>query len=369
MGYRSRNIHNNYQCVFTWCKSELVLHRWLIERRIHMACLYFDLALFTNRTIGMTSFSIGTNRTIGTNGPSELPCTQPDHMGNLSPLNKMHIHQQNHWNDVLFYWYQSYHWYQWTIGSALYPARSRGKIIQNHWNDIIFYWYQSYHWYQWTIGLTNRIRLCILDMCFRNGFCVFWGKSKTDHEPIKSTPSEDFSDQIQIWIFDIHNLSGFLGKDLKKVFFTSGFPNKNGAQQMLYDILTEPMLVRRLNFEPLGTFHSMFVIYIHSQTASKPLRVMFFVRMQCLFTPVYFASNNKKNSSASVLNFYNFTILSVYYQRNVCVSNRNIYILYIYTYVVYVEFLSCLRGEDQFVVFSSIFLITRSTRTSHSHGK
>ena len=36
---------------------------------------------------------------------------------------------------------------------------------QNHWNDILFYWYQSYHWYQWTIGLTNRIRLCILDMC------------------------------------------------------------------------------------------------------------------------------------------------------------------------------------------------------------
>ena len=25
-------------------------------------------------------FSTGTNRTIGTNGPSELPCNQPDHM-------------------------------------------------------------------------------------------------------------------------------------------------------------------------------------------------------------------------------------------------------------------------------------------------
>ena len=36
---------------------------------------------------------------------------------------------------------------------------------QNHWNDILFYWYQSYHWYQWTIGLTNRIRLRILDIC------------------------------------------------------------------------------------------------------------------------------------------------------------------------------------------------------------
>ena len=48
---------------------------------------------------------------------------------NLSPLNVMHIHQQNLWNDVLFYWYQ---------------------------------WYD---WYQWTIGLTNRIRLRISDMC------------------------------------------------------------------------------------------------------------------------------------------------------------------------------------------------------------
>ena len=46
-----------------------------------MACLYFDLALLTNRTIGMTSLSIGTNRTIGTNGQPELPCTQPGHMG------------------------------------------------------------------------------------------------------------------------------------------------------------------------------------------------------------------------------------------------------------------------------------------------
>ena len=36
--------------------------------------------IFTNRTIGMMCFSIGTNRTIGTNGPSELPCTQLDHI-------------------------------------------------------------------------------------------------------------------------------------------------------------------------------------------------------------------------------------------------------------------------------------------------
>ena len=50
--------------------------------------------IFTNRTIEMASFSIGTNRTIITKGPSELPCTQLDHMeNNLNPLNGMHIHQ------------------------------------------------------------------------------------------------------------------------------------------------------------------------------------------------------------------------------------------------------------------------------------
>ena len=45
----------------------------------------------------------------------------------------------------------------------------------------------------------------------------------------------DSSPQIQIRIFEIqiHNLSVFLGKDLKKIFLTGGFPNKNGSQQML----------------------------------------------------------------------------------------------------------------------------------------
>ena len=42
----------------------------------------------------MTCFSIGTNRTIGTKGPSELPCTQQNHMeNNLHPCNEMHINQ------------------------------------------------------------------------------------------------------------------------------------------------------------------------------------------------------------------------------------------------------------------------------------
>ena len=53
----------------------------------------------------------------------------------------------------------------------------------------------------------------------------------------------DSSNQIQIRIFEIHSRE--LGKDLKKVFLTSGFPDKNGTQQMpcMFEIPTEPMLV------------------------------------------------------------------------------------------------------------------------------
>ena len=50
---------------------------------------------------------------------------------------------------------------------------------------------------------------------------------KADHESIKSTFSSDSSDQIQIRIFEIHNLSVFfLGKDLKKVVLTERFFEK-----------------------------------------------------------------------------------------------------------------------------------------------
>ena len=56
---------------------------------------------------------------------------------------------------------------------------------------------------------------------------AFFGKSKsgtpnpkTDHDSIKSTLRVDSSDQIQIRIFEIHNLSGFF---LEKVFEKSIF--------------------------------------------------------------------------------------------------------------------------------------------------
>ena len=56
----------------------------------------------------------------------------------------------------------------------------------------------------------------------------------------------------------------------------------------------------------------------------------------------------------------NFTILrDVFYSRNVCVSNRNT-IHFVYSFLAYVAFSSCLRREDQFVV--AIFFFSRGAR-------
>ena len=79
----------------------------------------------------------------------------------------------------------------------------------------------------------------------KNGFFGFFlANPKTDHESIKSTLRVDSSDQIYMQIFEIQNLSVFLGKDLKKVSLTSGFSKKkNCTHQMPYmcDILTKPL--------------------------------------------------------------------------------------------------------------------------------
>ena len=60
----------------------------------------------------------------------------------------------------------------------------------------------------------------------KTDFEFFGANPKTDHESRKSTLRVDSSDQIQVRIFEIHNLSVFLGKDLKKIFLTSGFSKK-----------------------------------------------------------------------------------------------------------------------------------------------
>ena len=80
----------------------------------------------------------------------------------------------------------------------------------------------------------------------KTDFEFFWACSKTDHGSIKYTLGVDSSDQIQIRIFEIQNLSVFLGKDLKKVFLTSGFSEKKNGLNLCW--------WRLIKFEP---YHSM----------------------------------------------------------------------------------------------------------------
>ena len=53
-------------------------------------------------------------------------------------------------------------------------------------------------------------------------------------------------------------------------------------------------------------------------------------------------------------------------EKRLCFKPKYVHFTYIHT-LVYVAFPSCVRLENQFVVFSSVFLITRSTRTFRCH--
>ena len=72
----------------------------------------------------------------------------------------------------------------------------------------------------------------------KNGFCVFGANQKTDNESMKYKLRVDSSDQIQIRIFETHNLKRFFwggeggGKELKKSIFDKRFQKKNGTQRM-----------------------------------------------------------------------------------------------------------------------------------------
>ena len=72
----------------------------------------------------------------------------------------------------------------------------------------------------------------------KSGFCVFGGTNpKADHESIKSTFSSDSSDQIQIRIFEIHNLSVFFGggKGFEKSIFDRAVFRKKKKQSYATD--------------------------------------------------------------------------------------------------------------------------------------
>ena len=79
--------------------------------------------LFTNRTIGNDILFCWYQSYHSYQWNYPVP-SQVTWENNRSLLNEKHIHQQNYWNDILFYGYQ------WTVGIALYPARSHAKIIE-----------------------------------------------------------------------------------------------------------------------------------------------------------------------------------------------------------------------------------------------
>ena len=96
----------------------------------------------------------------------------------------------------------------------------------------------------------------------------------------------------------------------------------------------------RLDFELLVTYHSTFVIYLHSYTVFKPLVVMFF--------RTYVVSAPRCILCEKRLRF------------------KPKYIHFVYSYVVYVAFPSCLRRQVSVCCFSksSVF----STRGARGHA-
>ena len=102
---------------------------------------------------------------------------------------------------------------------------------------------------------------------------------KTDHESIKSTLRVDSLDQIQIRIFEIHNLSVFMRKDLKKVFLTSVFSQKKmiwtyvgGALLSLSHItpcLSSIQIIGRLFLNPYLSVFCTYVVSAYAGLFSK----------------------------------------------------------------------------------------------------
>ena len=100
---------------------------------------------------------------------------------------------------------------------------------------------------------------------------------------------------------------------------------------MLYTCMYDIRSNRTCVGKPLISYiyNSMSVIYLHSCHCFKPyLSCFLYICIYSVCLRWFIFEVIKKNSSASVLNSYNFTILiykgTVFYLRNVCVSNQNI---------------------------------------------
>ena len=119
----------------------------------------------------------------------------------------------------------------------------------------------------------------------KNGFCVFLGKSKNGSWIHKiHSLWVDSSDQIQIRIFEIHNLSVFLGKDLKSIFDKRFFAKKMVGTYVGGVLLSLSHIIPCLSS-----------IQIIGRLFLNPYLSCFWYVYQCLLTPVYFPSIQKKN--------------------------------------------------------------------------
>ena len=103
----------------------------------------------------------------------------------------------------------------------------------------------------------------------------------------------------------------------------------------MYDIKNEPMLVARLiNFE-LHIIPCLSSIQIIGRLFLNPYLSCFLYVCNACLRWFIFQVIKKNSSAASVLNSYNFTILrSVFYSRNIWVSNRNKHFVYIHSYLM-----------------------------------
>ena len=190
----------------------------------------------------------------------------------------------------------------------------------------------------------------------KNGFWVFLGISKNGS-----------------WIHKIHTQGGFFGSNPNPDFWDSQserFFGKGFEKYFWQAVFRKKMVWTYVGGVLLSLSHiipCLSSIQIIGRLFLNPyLSCFLYVCRVCLRRFIF--QVKKKNSSALILNSNDFTILrGVFYARNVCVSNRNT-IHFVYSFLAYVSFSSCLRREDRFVV-AIFFFLSRSTRTCRWHSK
>ena len=183
-------------------------------------------------------------------------------------------------------------------------------------------------------------------------FAFFWANPKTDHESIKSTlfgsnPNLDFWDSQS---------ERFFGKGFEKKFFCQAVFRKKEryAKYRCRTYMTsnwtnvgDALLILRhlLHIIPfLSSIQIIGGLFLNSY-----LSCFLYVCSVCL--SLFLAKWLKNDSSASVFNSYNFTILRrVFYLRNVCFKPK--YIHFVYSFVA---FSSCLRREKRRLEFRPEF--------------